>query len=141
MEPNFLLLLGAAVVLGMIPGTIAFNKGRDFFLWWLYGAVLFIVALPHALLVSHEEKSLEAKQLSNGMRKCPSCAELIKREAVVCRFCQRNLPPVETLEVSHADQAVVKLKLMDQHGITFDGAHYYRAEKRYKSFTEALPLS
>lgn len=29
---------------------------------------------------------------------------------------------------------------MNQHGITFDGSHYYRAEKRYKSFTEELPM-
>jgi len=25
-------------------------------------------------------------------RKCPFCAELIKREAVVCRFCGRDVP-------------------------------------------------
>jgi hypothetical protein len=97
MEITFPVVLGTAVVMGIIPGSIAFHKGRDFFLWWLYGIVLFIVALPHALLVGHEKKSLEAKQLSNGMRKCPSCAEIVKKEAVVCRFCQRDLPPVETV--------------------------------------------
>lgn len=97
MELNFPVLLGAAAVIGIIPGSIAFHKGRDFFLWWAYGILFFIVALPHALLIGHEEKSLEAKQLSDGMRKCPSCAELVKKEAVVCRFCQRDLPPAESV--------------------------------------------
>jgi len=42
------LLIGA--VLGLIPAAIAANKGRNFVGWWIYGTLLFIVALPHALL-------------------------------------------------------------------------------------------
>jgi hypothetical protein len=37
------------VVLGLIPAAIARHKGRNFFLWWLYGSVLLIVAIPHAV--------------------------------------------------------------------------------------------
>lgn len=28
-------------------------------------------------------------------RKCPSCAEMVRRDANVCRFCGRGLPPGE----------------------------------------------
>lgn len=40
-----------AVFLGLIPAAIAANKGRSFLGWWIYGALVFIVALPHALLI------------------------------------------------------------------------------------------
>src|SRR5262245_32151157 len=35
------------VSVGLIPAAIAKSKGRDFLLWWLFGAALLIVALPH----------------------------------------------------------------------------------------------
>jgi ABC-type multidrug transport system fused ATPase/permease subunit len=39
-------------LIGLIPAYIAHQKGRSFVLWWQYGALLFIVALPHALMMS-----------------------------------------------------------------------------------------
>ena len=41
-----------AAVLGLIPVAIAANKGRSFVGWWIYGTLVFIVALPHALLAN-----------------------------------------------------------------------------------------
>jgi cytochrome c-type biogenesis protein len=46
--------LGALLLLGLIPAYIARRKGRNFITWWLFGFVLFPIALPMALLIKPE---------------------------------------------------------------------------------------
>jgi hypothetical protein len=75
---SFLLIV---ILIGLAPAMIARSKGRDFLLWWFYGSALFIVALPHALM------------MGSIHRRCPFCAEEVKRQASVCRHCGRDLPP------------------------------------------------
>jgi len=81
-----------AALLGLIPATIAHKKGRRFAPWWLYGFLLFIVALPHALLLKSRLEQIEVQPAARGLKKCPFCAEMIKPDARVCRFCGRDLP-------------------------------------------------
>ena len=64
------------MIIACIPGAIAASKGRNFFLWWFYGIMINIVAIPHAILLKPNEKA-------DGYRKCGNCAEIIKEEAKV----------------------------------------------------------
>ena len=82
-----------AAVLGLIPGAIARSKGRSFFLWWLFGAALWIAAMPCVILASKDQAALDRRALdAGGSRRCPSCAEVVRRQARVCRFCGRDIP-------------------------------------------------
>jgi len=75
---TFLLLL--AVLLGLLPAFIASRKGHSFFFWWIFGALLFIVALPLALI-------------ARDVRiKCPYCVEPVSKQATVCPHCHSQLP-------------------------------------------------
>jgi hypothetical protein len=43
--------LAVAALIGLVPATIARRKGRDFLAWWFFGTMLFVAALPAALLL------------------------------------------------------------------------------------------
>ncbi|MBE9233897.1 zinc ribbon domain-containing protein [Cuspidothrix issatschenkoi LEGE 03284] len=77
-----------AWLLGLIPGFIAYKKGRNFYNWWMYGHLLFIVAFPHSLLLKETENSLINRGI---LKKCPYCAEVVKKEAKVCKHCGNQL--------------------------------------------------
>ncbi len=52
---TILIIVVAAILLGLIPAAIASKKGRNFFDWWFFGASLFPIALPAALLIKSNQ--------------------------------------------------------------------------------------
>jgi hypothetical protein len=47
-------LLFLWVMMGVIVAMVARSKGREPFLWFLYGAVIWPIALTHAILLKPE---------------------------------------------------------------------------------------
>lgn len=78
------------IILGVVAATIAKSKGYSFFLWLLYGVIIPIVAIPHAILKDAHADVMAAR--SGDTQKCPFCAEMIKAAAIVCKHCGRDLP-------------------------------------------------
>ena len=92
----FLMVAFFALALGAITAKVAADRsapGNPFF-WFIAGTFLAIIALPLAIFCNPDARALENKSLAGGdSKKCPRCAELVKREAVVCRFCNHSFSP------------------------------------------------
>jgi len=82
MTVDFVLL---CVLIGLLPAWIANRKGYNFLTWWIFGALLFLLALPLALMMKPD---------GGRRRACPSCMEWIDKRAVACPKCGRDVPPI-----------------------------------------------
>lgn len=73
-----LMIIG--VLIGLIPASIARSKGRNFFLWWGYGAAIWIIAFPHSVLLTRDRKM------------CVYCEAIIDADAIHSKICGRKCP-------------------------------------------------
>ena len=79
MEKIIIVIVIAAALAGVLPAFIASSKGLNFFKWWIYGALLFPVALPHSLLLG----------LRNPLARkaCGWCRSSVPADAEYCPKC------------------------------------------------------
>ncbi|ELR63093.1 hypothetical protein C942_04107 [Photobacterium marinum] len=81
------------LVFAIFVGIYANSKGRSGFGYFLLSLLLSpLIGFIIALVVSPIDENVEVKELASGrMKKCPKCAELVKREALLCKHCHSDL--------------------------------------------------
>src|SRR5262249_50055719 len=100
-----------ALMLGLIPAYISWRKGDSFLKMWVFGTLLFVIALPVAIFEKPNQNELDRRRMAKGEVRCPFCREFVNVDAIVCPHCRRDIKPPPSINacVSQAEMLSANL--------------------------------
>ena len=116
-------LLALWVIFAALIGLWSRNKGGSFVAGFVFSLLLSpLIAGLIVALRNPNSTELESNRIARGnLKKCPSCAELVKIEATKCKHCGAEL----TDELNNL-------------GIQFDGSHYCVGQFKFQHLRDAI---
>lgn len=124
----------AALCSFFIPGLGQLLQGRVIagVLYFIFAGILWVLTLGFFGWIAHLISTLDAAlyspkdtDISITERKCPYCAETIKADAVLCRFCGKELEAA-TMPVSQATgKCYLCNKRFSEEDLTGKGGEFF----------------
>ncbi|MCL5028859.1 MAG: zinc ribbon domain-containing protein, partial [Bacteroidetes bacterium] len=107
-EKLYAWILILSLVIGIITNLVAIRKNRNQYAWFFIGFFFGLIGLIASLIVPklHINSKNKYSNASNNVfeKKCPDCAEIIKAEAKMCRFCGRIFSETELQEATNSNR-------------------------------------
>src|SRR5260370_20432260 len=116
------------IVMAVVAGIVASNKGRCGVCWALSSLVLsplLILVLLALRPLKAPTATIDDAMLTASERgetaetkTCPQCAEIVKTAAKICRFCRHEFPAatVEPIDAASAARGYALLEVLDPFG-------------------------